>query len=280
MNTGAEPPSTTVTTGTLAAALGIHSNTLRWYEAAGYLPPVPRTPGGYRRYGPELVRLARIVRESQPLLRLFGPIRSETFVFLNECRDEGAPPYSSALQRLDELTALLRDEHRLALDALAALERFRRGEQTAPRGGGPLLPIGSVAAETGLTRDRIINWERDGLCRYPRSPAGYRLFGAEEVDRLLIIRSCRTAGFSLTAIRRLLRAIDEHASEASVLPDGVSLRVVADTPAAHETELFSVFPTDTLPATLEQLLGLTEHLGCLLRDAHPERCTRAVKPSN
>ena len=260
--------------------LGVHPNTLRWYETAGYLPPVPRTPGGYRRYGPELVRLARIVRESQPLLRIFGPIRGATFGFLNACRDEGAPPYPDALQRLDELTALLRDEHRLALNALAALERFRRGEQTAPRGGGPLLPIGAVAAETGLTRDRIINWERDGLCRYPRSPAGYRLFGAEEIDRLLIIRSCRTAGFSITAIRRLLRAIDGVGADPSVSPDTMSLRDVADTPAAHETELFSVFPTDTLPATLEQLLGLTEHLGCLLRDDHPTRCIRAVKPSN
>ena len=278
--TAVERKSPSTTTGALAAQLGIHPNTLRWYESAGYLPTVPRTPGGYRRYGPELVRLARIVRESQPLLRLFGPIRRATFVFLNKYRDEGAPPYSSALQRLDELIALLRDEHRLALDALAALERFRRGEQTPPRGSGPLRPIGLVAAETGLTRDRIINWERDGLCRYPRSPAGYRLFGAEEIDRLLIIRSCRTAGFSLTAIRRLLRAIDEHAPEASVSPDGVSLRVVADTPAAHEAELFSAFPTDTLPATLEQFLALTERLGRLLRDAHPERCTRAIKPSN
>ncbi|TVR05110.1 MAG: MerR family transcriptional regulator, partial [Spirochaetaceae bacterium] len=145
---------------------------------------------------------------------------------------------------------------------------------------GALRPIGSVAAETGVTRDRIINWERDGLCRYPRSPVGYRLFGAEEIDRLLIIRSCRTAGFSITAIRRLLRAIDDAATEPSVPPNGMSLRVVADTPARHETELFPVFPTDTLPTTLEQLLGLTERLGCVLRDCHPERCVRDKQPSN
>ncbi len=274
-----------VTTGTLAAMLGIHPNTLRWYEAAGYLPPVPRTPGGYRHYSPELVRLARVVRESHPLLRMFGPIRRETQAFLGACRREclglshqrmpelRTPQlsYTDSLRRLGEVATLLRDEHRLALDALNALERFRRGAE-AGRRGGPLRPIGRVASETGLTRDRIINWERDGLCRYPRSPAGYRLFGAEETDRLLIIRSCRTAGYSITAIRRLLRAIDE----APHPPGEPGLRSVADTPADHETDLFPVFPTDTLPATLERLIALTERLGALLRDPSAER----DKPSN
>lgn len=274
-----------VTTGALAKMLGIHPNTLRWYESAGYLPPVPRTPGGYRQYAPELVRLARVVRESQPLLRMFGPIRRGAQTFLRACRedclgaaqgrmDELRTPqllYADSLRRLDEVAMLLRNEHRLALDALNALERFRRGDEASYH-DGPLRYIGQIAPETGVTRDQIINWERDGLCRYPRNPAGYRLFGAEETARLLIIRSCRTAGYSVTSIRRLLRAIDE----APQTPGEPGLRLVADTPADHETDLFSVFPTDTLPATLEGLIVLTERLDTLLRDPSPE----CDKPSN
>ena len=263
----------TVTTGAVAKILGVHSNTLRWYEAARYLPPVPRTSNGYRRFSPELVRLARVVRASQPLLRMFGPIRRATTSFLVACKEDciaadtkdsrqNEQPldwYHDSRIRLDALTELLRREHRLAMDALAALDRFRHGEAEVCAHPGPLNYIGVVARRTGLSRDRIINWERDGLIRYSRSNAGYRLFGAQEIDRLLVIRSCRTAGYSITAIRRLLHAIDlDH------LRSKQPLKAIADSPAPHETELFPVFPTDTLPATLETLIALTSKLRSLL----------------
>ncbi|TVR67494.1 MAG: MerR family transcriptional regulator [Spirochaetaceae bacterium] len=267
--------------------LGVHPNTLRWYEAAGYLPPVPRTPGGYRQYSAELIRLARVVRESQHLLRLYGPIRSASSAFLAACKEDcvalqdatrehpdpgtgmaGQERYGRSLHHLSALERLLQDEYRLAMEALAALERFRCGEDAGSPGNergmayslhrrGPLQYIGSAAKLTGLSRDRIINWERNGLAGYPRSAAGYRLFGARELDRLLIIRSCRTAGYSVTAIRRLLHAATAHSSE-------IPLRTVADTPSPHETELFPVFPTDTLPATLEAMIALTARLRDLL----------------
>jgi DNA-binding transcriptional MerR regulator len=252
------------TTGAVATQLGIHPNTLRWYEAAGYLPPVPRTPGGYRQYSPELVRLARVVREIQPLLRIYGPIRFAGFAFLRACRED-----SGALERLNDLQQLLRAEYRLALDALEALDRFRSGDGMGspgrPTPGGRLCHIGAAAGQTGLSRDRIINWERNGLCSYPRSSAGYRVFGREETDRLLIIRSCRTAGYSNTAIRRLLHAIDSNTAPLRI--DG--LKTIADTPASHETDLFPAFPTDTLPATLEELIHLTERLGEILTTTEP-----------
>jgi len=44
-----------ITTSEAAERVGVHPNTLRWYESVGHLPPVPRTPGGYRRYDEVLV---------------------------------------------------------------------------------------------------------------------------------------------------------------------------------------------------------------------------------
>lgn len=256
----------TKTTGAAARILGMHPNTLRWYETAGYLPPVPRTSSGYRRYSPEHVRLARIVRRSQPLLRVYGPIRRTTFLFLAACRERCvaahacdcahapsiADAHRAARERLDALVALLREEYRLSLEALAALERYRKGSQDTralSSRPAPLQYIAAAARQTGLSRDQIINWERDGLARYPRSAGGYRLFGRREVDRLLIIRSCRTAGYSITAIRRLLQSGKDAA-----------LRDVADTPTPQERAFFPVFPTDTLPATLQGFIALTEEL--------------------
>jgi DNA-binding transcriptional MerR regulator len=39
--------------GQLAEAGGVHVETIRYYERRGLLPEPPRSPGGYRQYGPD-----------------------------------------------------------------------------------------------------------------------------------------------------------------------------------------------------------------------------------
>ncbi len=238
-------------TGKTAEKVGVHPNTLRWYEEAGYLPPVPRSAAGYRRYSPGLVQLARIIKLSQPLLRMYGSIRKNTFTILTACR-EGEREKAADLTRL--LVTQLEREHGLAIDALSILERWRRGEP-APK-MQKMLYIGEAAHRTGLSRDQIINWERNGLCSFLRAPdSAYRLFGEEELERLTVIRYCRTAGYSLTSIRRLLAKIDQGIEEGREV-----LETIADSPESCERDLFPTFPTDTLPATLRELGKLARTL--------------------
>lgn len=116
----------TVTTGTVAKLLGVHPNTLRWYETADYLPPIPRTPGGYRQYSTELVRLARVVRESQPLLRLYGAIRTVTFTYLGACKEDCVALQNSTPAHTGDDKAGPGPYSR-TFDHLNALERFAAG---------------------------------------------------------------------------------------------------------------------------------------------------------
>jgi len=37
-------------TSNVAASVGVHPNTVHLYEAWGFLPPIPRTPNGYRHF--------------------------------------------------------------------------------------------------------------------------------------------------------------------------------------------------------------------------------------
>ncbi len=37
-------------TSDIAQAVGVHPNTVRLYEEWGFLPPIPRSPSGYRQY--------------------------------------------------------------------------------------------------------------------------------------------------------------------------------------------------------------------------------------
>jgi len=77
----------------------------------------------------------------------------------------------------------------------------------------PLLRIHEVAEETGLTPRAIRYYEELGLLApAARSGGAYRLYDAEDLERLRFIRGLRDdAGFSLSEIRQLLE--DEQTRE-------------------------------------------------------------------
>lgn len=55
------------TRGALAARTGCNIETIRYYERVGLLPPPPRSAGGHRLYGPDLVKRLNFVRRSRDL---------------------------------------------------------------------------------------------------------------------------------------------------------------------------------------------------------------------
>lgn len=77
--------------------------------------------------------------------------------------------------------------------------------------GPPFLPtmttIRQLAAEFGLTRSALLYYDRIGLLRPDyRTSAGYRLYNADDRERLAAICRYRTAGLSLDRIASLLDA--------------------------------------------------------------------------
>ncbi|WP_412062225.1 MerR family transcriptional regulator [Rubrivirga sp. IMCC45206] len=53
--------------GAFADAAGVPVDTVRYYEKRGLLAPPPRTPGGFREYGPDALRRLRALRRAQAL---------------------------------------------------------------------------------------------------------------------------------------------------------------------------------------------------------------------
>ena len=270
-----------LTTGEAAAKVGIHPNTLRWYEMQQRLPPIPRSPGGYRMFSPRLVTQARVVHACHHIIWMVGPIRKLSFSVIAFSRQERI---GEAREAAEHIRALLQEEYRLAEESLQVLLHWRRGEHSpadSPADSQPgSCPAGSFSAGSSvkairrpvtisraarmlaLTPDQIRNWERNGLCRIPRAgSSGYRSFGREELERLLVIRYCLRAGYSLTAIRRMLHVLGR------IVPDKLAeIRTLANTPLPDETALFDPFPTDTLPATLRESIRTAELLLCLLNE--------------
>ena len=67
------------------------------------------------------------------------------------------------------------------------------------------MTIGQVAKLAGVGVETIRFYEREGLLNKPkRKESGYRLFGADVVNRIRFIKSVKELGFSLKEIRELL----------------------------------------------------------------------------
>lgn len=67
------------------------------------------------------------------------------------------------------------------------------------------LTVSKLAGEVGTSSDTLRYYERIGLLPEPsRSPAGYRLYGAEAVERVRFIKRAQRFGLRLEEIGELL----------------------------------------------------------------------------
>ena len=71
------------------------------------------------------------------------------------------------------------------------------------------MRIGELSNRAGVTIDTVRYYERRGvLSKAPRTAAGYRLFGEEDVTRLVFVRQLQDLGFTLDEIVDALQVHD------------------------------------------------------------------------
>ncbi len=71
------------------------------------------------------------------------------------------------------------------------------------------LTVSKLASSVGLTPDAVRYYERIGLLSTPeRSPAGYRLYEEDSIDRLRFVKGAQRLGLKLSEIRELLDVRD------------------------------------------------------------------------
>ena len=206
----------------IAHALAVHPNTVRQYEEWGLLPPIPRTPSGYRLFTEKNLDQMRLARTAMAYTWLGGDIGQTSYKMI---RQAAVDDLGGALERAYEILVYVQAERAQAEVAAALLERWAQG--TVTDATLKTMRIGEVAAYLNVTTDMLRNWERNGLIRVPRNPYnGYRQFGAKEISRLRVIRVLRRSRYSMMAILRMLLQLD------SGNPEG--LRQVLDTPRSDE----------------------------------------------
>lgn len=98
--------------GELAEAAGTTTKTLRFYEEQGLLPQAPRTPAGYRDYGPNTASRIAFIHRGQAAGLTLAQIRQ-----VLEIRDGGHAPCEHVRDLLERRLAEL-DTHIQQLQAL------------------------------------------------------------------------------------------------------------------------------------------------------------------
>ena len=77
-------------------------------------------------------------------------------------------------------------------------------------GNGAGLHSGQIAEVTGVSPDTIRHYERIGILPHPpRSSGGYRLYSADVIERIHLVRRALQLGFTLTELSEILRVRDQ-----------------------------------------------------------------------
>jgi DNA-binding transcriptional MerR regulator len=193
-------------TSDLARAVGVHPNTVRRYVDWKLIPPVERSPSGYRLFTQrhlDCMRLARMIYAAQYPGRGFRALGNAII------QRAVADDWSGALERAHEHLWAVSTELAHATQAANLLEHWAQNLADSPSDQEP-LGIGEVSRLLGVSIDVIRNWERNGLISVPRNPSNnYRLFGKKEIERMQIIRMLSRAGYSHMAMLRMFIELDK-----------------------------------------------------------------------
>jgi DNA-binding transcriptional MerR regulator len=235
----------TYSTSQIAAIIGIHPNTVRFYEEMGLIPPPYRKPNGYRVFDDfhvEQFRLARVALRAEVIQ---NGLRKRALEII---KASAKRQFDKAIELTKAYIAQIDHEQRNAEEAIIITKDLLA--HSCEEVHTLHLTRKEAARHLHITMDTLRNWELNGLLTVKRMQNGYRIYEGQDVNRLKIIRCLRCANYSLSSILRMFSALSENKA--------VDLHRIIDTPEDQE-DIISV--CDRL---LSSLAGLKEDA----RDMH------------
>ncbi len=211
----------TYKTAEIAAAIGIHPNTVRLYEELEFIPKPERRPNGYRVFTDFHIEQLRLARLAFRIEVLQNGLRKK---IVQMVKTSAAGNFDTALVLTQEYIAQIQKERSNAEEAIEIVKQILSGAEQENR---HLLKRKEVSEYLGISMDTLRNWEMNGLLTVKRKQNGYRVYTDKDIRRLKVIRSLRCANYSLEAILGLLSRLSQN-------PD-VDIKAALDTPKEDET---------------------------------------------
>ena len=129
-----------------------------------------------------------------------------------------------------------------------------------PLARGELVQIGQVAEQTGLSLRTIRFYEENGLVvPTTRTEGGFRLYSAEDVARLEVVKRMKPLGFSLEDMAALLDVLHQLGTADD-----------ASRPALEDRLRMFYAAADTRVTALREQLAVAEGFAADLQDRLPD----------
>ena len=214
--------------------VGIHPNTVRLYEELSFISKPRRKSNGYRILTDLHVGQLKFARLALRAEILQHGLREQALACIHLCAET---QFSKAVEAIDHYEALIESELARARSAITNVQGLMEKDEMPQ---ALHLTRKEAATHLGITIDTLRNWELNGLFKARRKKNGYRIYDEQDLKRLNIIRTLRSANYSLMAILRLVNSLDEQS--------GDSIEQVLNTPSKAE-DIISV--CDRLLVSLE-----------------------------
>jgi DNA-binding transcriptional MerR regulator len=189
----------------LARAAGVSPQSVRQYEAWGFLPLAERSQSGYRQY---TERHVEALRTSRALIAGYGWKQA-----LELMRLVHAGRVEDALAEIDKYHAAFHQERLRITETLAVLkavaDQSHQGRTAKePARKEAAVCVGEAARQAGVRISTIRFWEQQGFLHPNRdSVSNYRVYDAEQLRRLQVIALLRRAGYGFGAICPVVAAL-------------------------------------------------------------------------
>jgi len=211
----------TYKTAQIAKLIGVHPNTIRFYEEMELLPVIPRTKSGYRVFNDNHMEQLQLLRTAFRAEIISSRLRQEVFEIIKTAASGDTEmaylKTQKYLEHLKEEKAGAEEAIRITLDMI---ENSDIPDENIVYNGRDV-----TAGILYITIDVVRDWERNGLIQVPRNSNGNRIYGLKEMNRLKIIRTLRSAHYSMMSILRMLNRLDNGE---------MNIREVINTPGEDE----------------------------------------------
>lgn len=200
-----ENTQTTFSTAQLAEQYDLHPNTIRLYEKLGFISMPSRRENGYRVFTEEHIKQVEIVRIALRAEVLQNGLRKQAIEII---KTMAAREYGQAMRLTEDYLAHIETEMKFSEQAIAITEQIL---SETPICLSPILYTRKQAADSlNITIDTLRNWEMNGLLKVKRKENGYRVYNETDMRTLTIIRQLRVANYSLSAILRMINALNSN----------------------------------------------------------------------
>lgn len=211
---------TTYTTSQVAKKVHVHPNTVRKYEDLGFISKPIRKENGYRVFTDLHLEQFKVARTAFQIEVLQNGLRKKAVSIV---KLSALCEFDKAIGLTENYIFSIETEIENANEAVKMVKELLQGGN---RKNSNTLKRKEVSDMLGITMDTLRNWEMNGLFKVKRRENGYRIYTDEDIRKLKIIRSLKCANYSLSAILRMMNALDKNA--------GVDINNVLNNPNPNE----------------------------------------------